>query len=411
MPKKLDDCVKKLMKQGRTEESAYAICQKSISNDNVTMLENKIDNSTGFLNAKVVICRSGIQEYLGRELGLTGEDAGKFFNVLRHPDDVTNDESLATYKNLTITDEHPPERWVDLNNIKIVQRGQVSDIAIDRSQDEVHITGVMSITDEGLINKSLNGKIEVSLGYAYELIAEDGVYNGTPYQFKYTNMIANHLSVVDKGRCGPSCHITNDKKYDIINSENKVQKGDLVKIKINGKEFDVPDDLHEALMAERKSSDAEIEKVEKKAEDAEETIKEKQKSNDALEAKVDNLEAKLKTATDSMPDDVAIDAMVNERAALVSFAKSVIGNDAMPEGTCPMMLKKAVVAKHFAISTDGKSDAYVDARYEMVQEDMLKQADSVANLTADMKTKEKVATDNEAKVSEARANYMKKKGL
>ena len=30
MPKKLDDCVKILMKQGKSEQSAYAICTASL---------------------------------------------------------------------------------------------------------------------------------------------------------------------------------------------------------------------------------------------------------------------------------------------------------------------------------------------------------------------------------------------
>ena len=93
MPKKLDKCVKKLIQEGRTKSSAYAICTKSIGNDAVLTGENKIDPNTGFMHTPVVICRSGIQGYLGRELGLTGNDAQKIFNVLRHPDDVTDPRS------------------------------------------------------------------------------------------------------------------------------------------------------------------------------------------------------------------------------------------------------------------------------------------------------------------------------
>ena len=124
MPGKIDRCVKKLMDDGMEESKAWAICnaaqdkvaefiadgmdeckawmsaiQPKVSNDAIRMLENKIDPHTGFLHSKVSICRSGIQEYLGRELGLTGDDALKMFNVLRHPDDVTSEASLSTYKN------------------------------------------------------------------------------------------------------------------------------------------------------------------------------------------------------------------------------------------------------------------------------------------------------------------------
>ena len=201
-------------------------CNKKpqVSNDAIRMLENKIDPNTGFLHSKVAICRSGVQEYLGRELGLTGDDALKMFNVLRHPDDVTSEASLSTYKNLVVTDDHPSEGWVNIDNIKVLQKGQLSETQIDSTQDEVHIYGMMTVTDTDLIEKAMNGKIEVSLGYARELIAEDGIYKGIPYQYKYTNIIANHLSVVDRGRCGSTCAITNDKKNVIIHDEEQKKK-------------------------------------------------------------------------------------------------------------------------------------------------------------------------------------------
>jgi uncharacterized protein len=377
----------------------------AIDNINVNLLSNKIDPHTGFLHVNVTLCRSGIQEYVGRELGLTGNDAGKFFNVLRPPDEVTKQDSLDTYKNLVVTDEHPNERWVDLDNVKFLQRGQVSNINIDNSQEEVHLKGSMVITDQGLIEKAQNGKVEVSLGYAFKLVAEDGVYNGVPYQFKYTEMVANHLSVVSKGRCGSSCSITNDKKHDIIVDEIKKQQGVPVKVKINGKEFDVSDEVGAAIMAERKASTDMEADMEKEKEEA-------HKSNDALQAKVDTLEGKLSKANDSQMSDSDLNQMVTDRANLVAFARGVIGNDEMPDTTCPMAIKTAVVEKHFNISVDGKSDAYIDARYDMVQEDQVAADASVKKLANDMqKDKDEKKIGNDKIATDARDAYMKKKGM
>lgn len=383
----------------------------AIDNVNANLLSNKIDPHTGFLHVNVVLCRSGIQEYVGRELGLTGTDSGKFFNVLRPPDEVIKQDSLSTYKNLVVTDEHPAERWVDLENVKFLQKGQVSNVNVGNLENnEVHLKGDMVITDQDLIEKAQNGKVEVSLGYAFKLVAEDGVYNGVNYQYKYVDMIANHLSIVSKGRCGPSCSITNDEKHGIIIDENKNQQGVPVKVKINGKEFDVSDEIAEALKAERKSSTDEMDEVKKKAEDEAEKVEETKKSNDALQAKVDNLEGKLSKANDSQMSEADLNAMVTERANLVAFARTVIGNDSMPDGTCPMAIKTAVVEKHFGISVDGKSDAYIDARYDMVQEDQVAADSSVKKLADDMKKKQnekKVSNDKVA--TDARAAYIKKK--
>ena len=85
--------------------------KKIVSNDSVELLENNIDTQTGFLHAEVVLCRSGIQPYYGKELGIMGTDALTQFNVLRHPDDVADLNSLQTYGNIAVTDEHPQERY------------------------------------------------------------------------------------------------------------------------------------------------------------------------------------------------------------------------------------------------------------------------------------------------------------
>ena len=52
--------------------------KKNIINDRVSLVDNNIDESTGFMHSKVVMCRSGIQEYYGYELGITGDNAKKY---------------------------------------------------------------------------------------------------------------------------------------------------------------------------------------------------------------------------------------------------------------------------------------------------------------------------------------------
>lgn len=398
MPNKLDRCVKKLIEEGKSESSAYAICTKSIGNDAVFTGENKIDPNTGFMHTPVVICRSGTQGYLGRELGLTGNDANKMFNVLRHPEDVTHPESVATYENIIATDEHPNDRWIYIDNVKEHQKGQVSNVKVVGDT----IEGLLTITDQDLINKIQSGKVEVSLGYAYKLIAEDGEYNGEPYQYRYKDMIANHLSIVEKGRCGKQCRITDD-NYATITDEIPIQRVVDMKITINGIEFEVDDALGEAIMAERSAKESDMEETTKMAEDMEEELVEVKKANDRLKARVD-------AATDSKMTDAQINELVAERAGLVAFAQGICG-DAMPDSTEPLAIKTAVVEKHFNISMDGKSEAYIAARFDMVQEDQVAHDSSVSKLTEDMKKKQKIATDNEQIAKNARSNYMKRKGL
>lgn len=374
-------------------------CTKTIANDKVTIGENKIDPNTGFMHTPVVICRSGIQSYVGYELGMDGDNAQKTFNVLRHPDDVTAQESVLTYDNIIATDEHPSERWIYIENVKEHQRGQLSNIKVVGDT----IEGLLTLTDQELIDKVQGGKVEVSLGYAYKLVAEDGFYNGEPYQFKYTEIVANHLSVVEKGRCGRQCSITDD-NYAIIVDENSEERSIDMKIKINGKEFEVEEELGKAIMAERSAKDEEVDKADKKAEDMEEEVGKAKNANDVLQARLD-------TANDAKMSDTDLNAMVSERAELVAFAQTVVG-DSMPSTTDPLAIKTAVVEKHFNISVDGKSPAYVAARYDIVREDQVAADASVKKLADDLKKeKDIIATDNETIATDARKAYLDRKGM
>lgn len=387
------------------------IINANIINDRVSLVDNNIDESTGFMHSKVVMCRSGIQEYYGYELGLTGDDARKIYKVLRHPDDVKNKESIATFNNIIVTDEHPTEGWIDIYNVKNYQKGQVSNIELvnDTADNLLTVNGLSTITDANLIEKVQNGKVEVSLGYSHDLVAEDGEYGGESYQYRFINIVANHLSVVEKGRCGKKCRII-DKNYDTISDEKNNGGKEKMKIKINGQEFDVDDAVAKAILAERASRDADLnestKKVEestKKAEDLEKEVTETKKANDALQAQLD-------TAREKKITDADIDAIVKDRAELVAFAKSVIG-DSMPTCTDPIAIKTAVVEKHFGISLDGKGEAYIEARFDIVQEDMIARDSSVVAMGADIEKAKKIATDNEKVVQDAREKYLKSKGL
>jgi hypothetical protein len=372
---------------------------KQIMNDKLNLNSIKIDATTGFLHTPVIMCRSGIQDYVGFELGLTGDDAKKIFNVLRHPDDVLHPDSVKTYTNLPVTDDHPSEGWVHIDNVKALQKGQVSNITEDTKDDEVILKGDMVITDADLISKVNSGKVEVSVGYSYKLEREPGEYKGVNYDFKYTDITANHLSVVDAGRCGETCKITNDKKYDIIDAENQTKQGVTVKVTINGKEFDLADDVVEAIMAERKSIDGEIEGMKKEGEG----------SSEALTAKIDTLEEKLNQANDAKMSDTDLEKLITERAELLAFAKTIVNDAELP--TCPNAIKLAVVEKHFGKAFDGKSDAYIAARFEMVQEDLAAHDASVIALAKDLDSKTKVSNDADKKVNDARVAYLKRKGL
>jgi hypothetical protein len=346
MPEKVERCVKEVMqKQGVSESRAWAICNAAIDGftlDKINKVNTYIDEVTGFLTAPVVLSRTGIQYYFGYELGIQ-DRASEKIGVYRPLEEVRNIDSVNTFVNLVVTDDHPLGP-ITVDNVKELQKGSASDI---KFKDGV-LTGVITITDKDLISKIKDGKIEVSVGYSQELVEEKGVYDGEAYEFKQTNIRANHLAVVGTGRCGPTCKITIDHKKE----QNMI-------VIIDGIEFVV--DNPQLAQAIKKMQDtykstilAKDQEMEKKEEEMEELKKEKDKA----QAKSDALQK------DHLNDE-EINKLVHERASLLAQAREILG-DKMPTCDCPREIKIAVIDSVYSgIDVKDKSDDYISAFFDM----------------------------------------------
>ena len=114
-------------------------------------------------------------------------------------------DTLASFVGASIVDEHPevdvtPENW------KKLAKGTVLTARRGEGDDADLVIGDVLVTDAALIRSIQSGKREVSAGYDadYEQIS-DGVG-------QQTNIIVNHIALVEKGRCGPRCAI-GDREY------------------------------------------------------------------------------------------------------------------------------------------------------------------------------------------------------
>lgn len=387
MPEQLERCIEAVMKeQGVTKSRATAICKASIDNDIVLSdavpFKATIDGVTGFLTAPVVLARTGIQHYLGIELGLSGDRAIEKIGVFRPPTEVFHPNSITTYRNLVVTNNHPSE-LVTVDNVKDLQKGTVSEIkpTIDT------LIGIITITDEKQIADIKKGKSEVSVGYSNILKEEKGTYDGEEYEFVQTEIRANHLAIVDAGRCGSACKLTLDHKED-----------KTMIVTIDGIEFDTEDKLlAQAIKKQQQSFDAEKKGLEEKVDEAEEEKEKEKKAKEKAEATSDAFKGDVLSDED-------LNALISKRATLLSDAQKILG-DKMPECTdCPIEIKSAVVDHVLPdMKLDGKSNEYINAAYDLALERVKKAKDSVDGLNFDFKKKgEKVATRDGA-----RAKYMK----
>lgn len=354
------------------------------------------ETQDGYLVGQLRCARTGLQSYLGSELGLPTNDV---ISVYRPESEVFSRESLASYANKPISDDHPPE-FVTADNWKQYGKG---DIGSDVVRDGEFVSVSYKIMDGDTIAKVKAGKAEVSMGYMAEIDFTDGMTpDGEPYQAIQKNIRINHLAIVDRGRAGSECGFS-DKAINWGTSpitkvgDNQVTLKTLI---VDGLTVETTE---QGLVAVNKIADAKHEAV-KALSDAkaehETAINAKDAELAAKDAEIDALKA-------AKLSDAEIDAKVQARSDLLTKAKSVADTDFT--GLSDADIKKAaVVAKLGDAAIEGKTEAYIDARFDILVESADK-ADPFATAMNDGQPQTKVADHGQSEYEQSILNRSNKR--
>lgn len=213
----------------------------------------------------VPINRIGAQDYMGDEIGMTGQDAEKAFKVLRPPEEVFDKAALASFEGKPVTDNHPPEN-VTPDNIHAFARGHAQNIRKGAGGSGGCTIADLYITDPQLIEAVKDGKREISCGYTYDLVPNE---NGT---FEQRRIRGNHIAVVDEGRAGHRVAIKDSKPTERGKNMATENKGSVLgrMLKAFAKdENTTPDELEEAAkkLPVEKTTDEVPKEAEKLVED------------------------------------------------------------------------------------------------------------------------------------------------
>ena len=348
MPQKLESCVQQVMQQGHTESEAYAICNASL-NDSFMMKDNFndftkfIDEDTGFLHINGVVARTGLQPYLGAELG-NMENPTTMFNVYRPREEVLKDESLQSFINAPITDDHPIE-FVTVDNINELGKGSTASYEVFNKDGIDYVKAKLVVTDKELINKVINGKMELSAGYSQNLVKEKGEFEGVTYDYKQTNIKINHIALVDSARCGQECKLVFDNNSKIVDENtlkgiNSMENQEEIKTS----DAEMPFDIKELAMQV-----AELLKMEKTEEE-------------------EMIDEKMPKEEDTRNVDSSIDAKVEALLTAKELGLNVKSSDSIVD------IKKAIIATKSDMALDGVCDAGIDTAYRMVKTQIAKDA-------------------------------------
>lgn len=340
--------------------------------DRATLTEPR-ETENGYLVGDVRCARTGIQQYLGVELGLPSMEV---IHVYRSPEEVFNKDSLASYPHKPMTSDHPVDD-VTAENWKQFAGGDLGDEVL---RDGEFVKVSFKMMDAGLIKDYRAGKREVSMGYTAEIEFTDGVTpDGEAYQAIQKNIRINHIALVDQGRAGHDCRIGDDAKNWGTSPITKVlgdRNVDLKTLIVDGLTVETTE---QGLASVNKIADAKNEAVKalNDAKAAHETaINAKDAELAAKDAEIDTLKA-------AKLSDADIDALVQARSDLLAKAKSVA--DADYAGMADSEIKKAaVVAKLGDAAIEGKTEAYIDARFDILAE-LVDKADPFAQALNDGK--------------------------
>lgn len=190
--------------------------------------ENMTTTPEGYLIClNVPIARTGAQQYLRSELGLTDGDTNAIIDVLRADDEVFDPATLASFEGKPVTDDHPPVS-VTTENIVAYDCGHAQNIRRGTGDESDLLIADLFITSPRLIAEiQQQGRREISCGYDCEYVQDD---EGRIFQ---RSIRGNHIAVVPAGRAGRRVAIKDSQESEPITTYEERGKKTMANSKKN----------------------------------------------------------------------------------------------------------------------------------------------------------------------------------
>lgn len=322
----------------------------------------------GYAVAEVRAARTGIQQYAGSEVGRPDLAT---VSVYRPPESVFSADSMASYGFKPVTINHPAE-GVTADSWKSLAVGVVGG---DVVRDGGFVKVPLALMDAAAIKAVQDGTREISMGYVCDLAFEDGFTpEGEPYQAIQRDIRINHLALVPKGRAGPHCRVGDKGAPETGHHPAPVHHGDrlmtLKTITVDGLPVETTDAGAAAINLLRDKLTQAAGALETANTNHTSALAAKDAELAKKDAEIDDLKTKV-------IDGAALDALVAERAAIVSKAKALDAK-VVTDGKTNAEIKRAVLGD----SAKDKPEAYVDAAFDLKTAD-LKPADPLRSTISD----------------------------
>ncbi len=354
----------------------------------------------GYLVADAKVARTGIQQYLGSEVGRPDVP---IVRVYRPPEEVFSRDAMHSYAHRPITVEHP-SKMVDASTWKGVAAGQTGE---DVVRDGECVRVPLLLMDAAAIKAYESGKRELSMGYSAEIVFEDGVTpDGQPYDAVQKQLRMNHLALVDRARGGAELRIgdgrtpggsdTRAVNPTRIHSMNEIKTRTVM---VDGLPVECTD---AAAIA--------IDKLQRQIQDGvnreQDARIEHQRAIEAKDEEIGKLKGENKTLQDAQIKPEDLDRLASARAELISDAKALAPNITTTGIADADIRKAAVEAVHGAEFVKDASPAEIAGMFRVLTKDAKK--DPVARALRDGVPARTAVNDNGYAESVAALNRTQK---
>src|SRR4029077_264164 len=160
----------------------------------------------GYIACMPRVARTGIQEYLGVEMGVPDMDK---VLVYRPESEVMDHDAVVSLAGKPVTIEHPDHPVT----AKTWKRDAVGYVGREILRDGEFVRVPLHLMDADAINEMQNGRSQLSVGYTAVVLWGDGVTDkGEPYHAKPTQIRANHAAITHAARGGPQLRMGDGKQ-------------------------------------------------------------------------------------------------------------------------------------------------------------------------------------------------------
>lgn len=382
-------------------------------------ITSKVDEN-GYLRIDGVVAHVGILEYM--------DDDGSIIREFVPEETLFDEESLKSLAGAPVTLQHPPV-MVTPTNYSQYSQGSVNGMP-KRDGDNL-VASMLVIGNEALHAVEYDGVSELSPGYSVDLDETPGEWQGQKYDRVQRNRRYNHQAIVDAARGGSVCSL----RFDGANVPNNEDKS-MTQIKLpGGGTVEVADaataaTINAALAKQGKRLDStkvQLKKLvkaiapklkldadavmtesddENKDEVVEVDVPAVEEAVTSVSAAVDTLQAQLDELADAVNAGVDTDPMATDSEEdktdedtdtdpeqktdslskmlyIVESAKKLKPGISHMDGkrvkTAREIQVEALIAAKSGFNADGKSDAYINGRFDAAVDGLKTRADSLHN--------------------------------